>query len=98
MLFAGWADAAKTRYFAYEESPSGGAHQRGPLPLLARLQDLHPRRYIGTTSKTAVPPPAAPQPKKPDPVADGTSCADKQVYRIVGGAPYRSARTGKPGN
>ena len=25
-MFAGWADEAHTEYYAYEESPSGGAH------------------------------------------------------------------------
>ena len=90
VLFAGWADAAKTRYFAYEESPSGGAQlNEVPYPYWPGYGTFTPRRYIGTTSKTPViPPPAAPQPKKPDPVADGDFVRhDKQVYRIAGGAP-----------
>ena len=90
VLFAGWADAAKTRYFAYEESPSGGAQlNEVPYPYWPGYGTFTPRRYIGTTSKTAVP---APEPKvrtpKPDPVADGDFVRhDKQVYRIAGGAP-----------
>ena len=90
VLFAGWADAAKTRYFAYEESPSGGAQlNEVPYPYWPGYGTFTPRRYIGTTSKTPViPPPAAPQPKKSDPVADGDFVRhDKQVYRIAGGAP-----------
>ncbi len=90
VLFAGWADAAKTRYFAYEESPSGGAQLNEiPYPYWPGYGTFTPRRYIGTTSKTAVP---APEPKvrtpKPDPVVDGDFVRhDKQVFRIAGGAP-----------
>ncbi len=90
VLFAGWADAAKTRYFAYEESPSGGAQLNEiPYPYWPGYGTFTPRRYIGTTSKTVVP---APEPKvrtpKPDPVVDGDFVRhDKQVFRIAGGAP-----------
>ena len=90
VLFAGWADAAKTRYFAYEESPSGGAQLNEiPYPYWPGYGTFTPRRYIGTTSKTAVP---APEPKvrtpKPDPVVDGDFVRhDKHVFRIAGGAP-----------
>ena len=91
VLFAGWADAAKTPLLRHEESPSGRAQlNEGPLPYWPGYGTFTPRRYIGTTSKTPViPPPAAPAAEEaPDPVADGDFVRhDKQVYRIVGGAP-----------
>ena len=92
VLFAGWSDAAKTRYFAYEESPSGGAHlSEIPYPYWPGYGTFTPRRYVGTTSKTApltVPEPAAPKPSRPEPVADGDFVRHEgQVYRIAGGAP-----------
>ncbi|MEZ5184126.1 MAG: hypothetical protein R2720_00135 [Candidatus Nanopelagicales bacterium] len=92
VLFAGWADAAQTQYFAYEESPSGGAHlSEIPYPYWPGYGTFIPRRYVGTTSKTApvtTPEPATPKPSEPEPVADGDFVRhDGKVYRIAGGAP-----------
>jgi hypothetical protein len=92
VLFAGWADTAQTRYFAYEESPSGGAQLNEiPYPYWPGYGTFIPRRYIGFTSKTPppvkIPEPAA-KPEGPAPLTDGDFVRhDKQVYRIAGGAP-----------
>ena len=93
VLFAGWADAARTEYFAYEESPSSGAHlSQLPYPYWPGYGTFTPRRYVGLTSKTAppvtIPEPAAPKPSGPAPLTDGDFVRhDGQVYRIAGGAP-----------
>lgn len=93
VLFAGWADAARTEYFAYEESPSGGAHfSQLPYPYWPGYGTFTPRRYVGTTSKSAppltIPEPEAPKPAGPAPLTDGDFVRhDDQVYRIAGGAP-----------
>jgi hypothetical protein len=88
VLFAGWADAAQTRYFAYEESPSGGAQLNDiPYPYWPGYGTFTPRRYIGATT-TAIPEPAAPKPTRPERLSDGDYVRhDKQVYRIASGAP-----------
>jgi hypothetical protein len=93
VLFAGWADDARTRYFAYEQSPSGGAQLNEiPYPYWPGYGVFTPRRYVGTTSKSAppltIPEPEAPEPAGPEPLTDGDFVRhDKQVYRIAGGAP-----------
>ncbi|MBK6764678.1 MAG: hypothetical protein IPG68_16055 [Micrococcales bacterium] len=91
VLFAGWANAERTEYYAYEESPSGGAHlSQIPYPYWPGYGTFTPRRYVGTTSDTPppvkVPEPEAP--KGPAPLTDGDLVRhDGQVYRIAGGAP-----------
>ena len=91
VLFAGWADAQQTEYYAYEESPSGGAHlSQIPYPYWPGYGTFTPRRYVGTTSKTPPPVtvPEAPKPKGPAPLTDGDFVRnDGVVYRIAGGAP-----------
>ena len=89
VLFAGWADDARTEYYAYEESPSGGAHlSQIPYPYWPGYGTFIPRRYVGTTSNTP-PPVVVPEPaKEPAPLKDGDYIRhDDQVYRIAGGAP-----------
>lgn len=94
-LFAGWADAAQTRYFAYEQSPSGGAHlSEIPYPYWPGYGTFTPRRYSGFTSDAPPPiaiPDPAPEPVRPDrpaPLRDGDFVRHEgQVYRIAGGAP-----------
>lgn len=90
VLFAGWADASKTEYYAYEESPSSGAHlSQIPYPYWPGYGTFIPRRYVGMTSKTP-PPISIPEPvvKQPDPLQDGDLVRHAgQVYRIAGGAP-----------
>jgi hypothetical protein len=97
VLFAGWADAAKTEYYAYEESPSGGAHlSQIPYPYWPGYGTFIPRRYVGLTSKTP-PPISVPEPvTRPDPLKDGDLIRhDGQVYRIAGGAPMVSTSDGE---
>ena len=91
VLFAGWANAEETEYYAYEESPSGGAHlSQIPYPYWPGYGTFIPRRYVGMTSKTP-PPITVPEyeaPPKPDPLKDGDYIRyDGQVFRIAGGAP-----------
>lgn len=91
VLFAGWADEAHTEYYAYEESPSGGAHlSQIPYPYWPGYGTFTPRRYVGVTSNTP-PPVVVPEVEKapqPDPIEDGDYIRhDGQVYRIAGGAP-----------
>ncbi len=93
VLFAGWANAERTEYYAYEESPSGGAHlSQIPYPYWPGYGTFTPRRYVGTTSKTA-PPVTVPEPAKPKgpaPLTDGDFVRhDGVVYRIAGGAPVQ---------
>jgi hypothetical protein len=92
VLFAGWADEAQTRYFAYEQSPSGGAHlSEIPYPYWPGYGVFTPRRYNGTTSTTAPPitiPEPVERPTGPAPLTDGQFVRhDGEVYRIAGGAP-----------
>lgn len=92
VLFAGWADEARTRYFAYEQSPSGGAHlSEIPYPYWPGYGPFTPRRYIGTTSTAPAPitiPDPVERPTRPAPLTDGDVIRhDGEVYRIVGGAP-----------
>ena len=93
VLFAGWANAERTEYYAYEESPSGGAHlSQIPYPYWPGYGTFTPRRYVGTTSDTP-PPVKVPEPevpKGPAPLADGDFVRhDGVVYRIAGGAPVQ---------
>ena len=89
VLFAGWADDAHTEYYAYEESPSGGAHlSQIPYPYWPGYGTFIPRRYVGTTSKTPPPVTIPERPAAPEPPEDGDLVRhDGQVYRIAGGAP-----------
>jgi len=93
VLFAGWTDDSRTSYFAYEESPSGGAHfTELPYPYWPGYGTFSPRRYIATTSKTApaitVPAPVSRKPAGPAPLRDGDFVRHAgQVYVIAGGAP-----------
>jgi hypothetical protein len=92
VLFAGWADESRTSYYAYEESPSSGAHlSEIPYPYWPGYGTFTPRRYVGTTSTSAppitIPEPSTPQPNVSAPVLDGVFVRyDGQVYRIAGGA------------
>lgn len=66
VLFAGWANAERTEYYAYEESPSGGAHlSQIPYPYWPGYGTFTPRRYVGMTSKT--PPPSNSPNRRPHP-------------------------------
>ena len=89
VLFAGWANAERTEYYAYEESPSGGAHlSQIPYPYWPGYGTFIPRRYIGTTSKAPAPVTIPERPAAPEPPEDGDLVRhDGQVYRIAGGAP-----------
>jgi hypothetical protein len=89
VLFAGWADDTRTEYYAYEESPSGGAHlSQIPYPYWPGYGTFTPRRYVGTTSSTPPPVTVPEPPKEPAPLKDGDYIRhDGQVYRIAGGAP-----------
>ena len=102
VLFAGWADAAKTRYFAYEESPSGrGAAQRGPLPYWPGYGTFTPaplhRNHLEDSRDSAARGPAAeearPGGRRRLRAPRQSRCTASSVVRR-----YRSARTGKPGN
>lgn len=96
VLFAGWADDARTRYIAYEESPSGGAHvSEIPYPYWPGYGTFTPRRYTGIRVESPEPIPA-PEPikqSKPErvelpPLVDSNFVRhDGQVYRLAGGAP-----------
>ncbi len=92
VLFAGWADEAKSSYYAYEESPSSGAHLSAiPYPYWPGYGTFTPRRYVGTTSVSAppitIPEPTTPQPKVSAPLLDGVFVRyDGDIYRIAGGA------------
>lgn len=93
VLFAGWADSTHTNYYAYEESPSGGAHlSEIPYPYWPGYGTFTPRRYIGMKSMSAPPitiPETSPVlPTGPERVVDGQFVRhDGQIYRIAGGAP-----------
>ena len=94
VLFAGWANAERTEYYAYEESPSGGAHlSQIPYPYWPGYGTFIPRRYIGTTSKAPAPVTIPERPAAPEPPEDGDLVRhDGQVYRIAGGAPMKIRR------
>lgn len=92
VLFAGWADAARTQYYAYEESPSGGAHlSQIPYPYWPGYGEFTPRRYVGLTTAATTPPPVkidAITPDRKAPLVDGDFVRHAgQVYRLAGGAP-----------
>ena len=89
VLFAGWANAERSEYYAYEESPSGGAHlSQIPYPYWPGYGTFTPRRYVGMTSKTPPPVKLPEPPAAPAPLTDGDLVRhDGQVYRIAGGAP-----------
>lgn len=92
VLFAGWSNESQTSYYAYEESPSGGAHlSEIPYPYWPGYGTFTPRRYAGTTSTSAppitIPEPSTPQPPASAPLLDGVFVRHAgQVYRIAGGA------------
>lgn len=92
VLFAGWADAAQTQYYGYEETPSGGAHlSQIPYPYWPGYGTFSPRRYLGLTTATPTPPPVKIDSITPDrevPLVDGDFVRyEGRVYRIAGGAP-----------
>ncbi len=89
-LFGGWADDARTRYYAYEQSPSGGAHlSEIPYPYWPGYGTFTPRRYSRTVS-TSAPPIDIPEPVPPvrhaaSPPGDGDFVRHAgQVYRVAG--------------
>jgi hypothetical protein len=92
VLFAGWTDDSRTNYYAYEESPSGGAHlSEIPYPYWSGYGTFTPRRYNGMQSVAAppitIPAPLPSIPSGPQRLVDGEFVRhDGQVYRIVGGA------------
>lgn len=108
VLFAGWADDAQTRYYAYEESPSGGAHfSEIPYPYWPGYGTFTPRRYTGTTSNSKPPIdipeqpekvlPDSPEPDAPPPLVDGVLVRhDGRLYRMAGGAALPTPRSDDP--
>lgn len=90
VLFAGWTDSSRTRYYGYESSPSGGgAHFSAlPYPYWPGYGSYSPYRYVGSDNATVNVPTAAPDAPSPQPPADGDFVRyGGDVYRIAGGAP-----------
>jgi hypothetical protein len=100
VLFAGWADDARTRYYAYEQSPrSGASFTEIPYPYWPGHGEFAPYRYLGAVQPSGlpqveVPDPVVPSPEPtPDPPADGDFVTySGDVYRIAGGAPVYVSR------
>jgi hypothetical protein len=98
VLFAGWADESRTRYYAYEQSPSSGANFTTiPYPYWSGYGSYAPYRSTGSpaASDPGKPPAGIPAPEArlptqqpPEPPQDGDFVAYAgDAYRIAGGAP-----------